>query len=122
VKVEHKPDSITVPLKRHADKNRGHHHIIYDSVDDKYVSVGTTSQPKKGKNSPNYNTHCDVLGNGKNTYLRRQGTVDNINNYFGSYSGKITSEAYEQGKKYAEKAKAKYLSKKRKKVTNVPNT
>ena len=107
---------VSVPLKRHRDKNKGHHHIIVDSIGDKYVSVGTSSQPTKGKKSksPNYRCETDILGNGKPTYLRRQGTVDEKTNYFGNRTGRMTTKDYERAKVYADRAKEKHFSKKKK--------
>ena len=108
---------FTVPLKRHWDKNGGHHHIIFDSIDDNYVSVGTTSKLKKGKNSNSTNYRCenDILGNGQVTYLRRKGTVDKKSNYFGEKVGKMSVKDYKQAKTYAYRAKENYLSQKKKK-------
>ena len=107
---------VLVSLKRHRDKNKGHHHIIVDSVGDKYVSVGASSKATKGKNSksPNYRCETDILGNGKPTYLRRQGTVDIKSNYFGSRIGQMTITDYGRAKVYADRAKEKYLLKKKK--------
>ena len=45
---------VTVLLKRHRDSQGNHNHVILEDIDDRHVSVGTTSRPKKGKNSPNY--------------------------------------------------------------------
>ena len=107
---------ISVPLKRHRDKNNGHYHIIVDSVEDQYVSVGTSSKATKGKHSksPNYRCEADILGSGQPTYLRRQGTVDKKTNYFGSRQGPMTVKDYERVRIYGERAKQKYLAKKKK--------
>ena len=108
---------VQVLLKKHRDKNHGHYHAIMDAVDDKYVSVGTTSKPTKGakSKSPNYKCEQDILGNGQTTYLRRQATVDKKSNYFDGRSGKMSSKDYERARIYAERAKQKYLSRKKKK-------
>ena len=45
---------IQVIIKTHNDTKGGHPHIIVDNVDNKHVSVGLSTKPKKGKNSPNY--------------------------------------------------------------------
>ena len=104
---------VTVLLKRHGDNKGGHHHVILDDIDDKHVSVGLTTQKKKGKNSTNYNCKSDVLGNGKFSYMRRQGTVDRKENYFEPKSGKMTKEAYDQAQIYGDRAKQKYLAQKK---------
>ena len=87
-----------------------------DSVDDKYISVGTSSKPKKGKNSnsPNYRCETDILGNGNPTYLRRQAVVDKKTNYVGSRMGIMTVKDHERARVYADKAKQKYFAKKKK--------
>ena len=114
--MEKKNAFISVFLKRHRDKNRGHHHIVMDSVDDNFVSVGTSSKATKGKNSnsPNYRCETDILGNGKLTYLRRQAIIDKKTNYYGSQMGTMSVKDYERARKYADKAKQKYLAKKKK--------
>ena len=112
---------VSVTLKRHRDKNDGHRHVILENIEDKHVSVGLTTKVKKGKNSTNYNCKSDVLGNGENSYMRRQGTVDLQSNYFSPTIGLMTEEAYEQAKIYGERAKQRYLDKKEK-VMTVPNT
>lgn len=112
---------VSVLLKKHGDKNGGHHHVILEDIEDKHVSVGLTTDPKKGKNSTNYNCKCDVLGNGENSYMRRQGTVDFQKKYYEPTTGKMTEEAYAQAKVYGERAKQRFLEKKEK-VTTVPNT
>ena len=104
---------VSVLLKKHRDKNGGHHHVILEDIEDKHVSVGLTTDFKKGKNSTNYDCRGDVLGNGKASYMRRQGTVDFQENYFNPRHGKMTEEAYAQAKVYGERAKQKYFEKKK---------
>lgn len=113
---------VSVLLKKHGDKNGGHHHVILEDIEDKHVSVGLTTQKTKGKKSKskNYNCKCDVIGNGENSYMRRQGTVDFQKNYYEPTTGKMTEEAYAQAKVYGERAKQKFLEKKEK-VTTVPS-
>ena len=106
---------VFVLLKRHRDSQGNHHLVILEDIDDKYVSVGTTTRPKKGNNSPNYKCENDIIGNGKSTYLRRQGTVDYRNNYTDPKRGRMTTKDYAQAKIYGERAKEKYLSNKKKK-------
>ena len=72
---------VTVLLKRHRDSQGNHNHVILEDIDDRHVSVGITTSPKKGKNSPNYKCQNDIIGNGKLSYLRRQGIVDLKTNY-----------------------------------------
>lgn len=104
---------MSVILKRHRDKNNGHRHVILGDIDDKHVSVGLTSKKKKGRNSTNYDCKSDVIGNGENSYMRRQGTVDYKSNYFSPTTGQMAEKAYEQAKIYGERAKERYLNKKR---------
>lgn len=108
-------DTFSVPLKRHKDKNRGHWHVILETFDGFHVSVGTTSKPKKGKKATGTNYPCenDILGNGKPTYLRRQGNVDFTENYYGKKSGKMTQKDYRQAMIYGARAKQKFLQKKK---------
>lgn len=66
---------IQVIIKTHNDTKGGHPHIIVDNVDNKHVSVGLSTKPKKGKNSPNYKLEKSPLNDGKQSFMRRQGTV-----------------------------------------------
>lgn len=68
---------ISVRIKRHRDKNGGHHHIIVEDIDNKHVSVGLTTKQTKGKNSNRKNYPCErnPLGGKEKSYLRTQGTV-----------------------------------------------
>ena len=101
-------------LKRHRDKNGGHQHVILENIEDKHVSVGLSSKSKKGRNSTNYKCETDILGNGKASFLRRQGTVDSMTNYDSPRSAKMTEKDYAQAKVYGERAKRKYLDKRKK--------
>ena len=106
---------IPVRLKRHRDINGGHRHIILENIGDRYVSVGLSSKNKKGSNSTNYQCENDILGSGSRSYMRRQGTVDKIKNYYGNETtGVMTPKDYRQARIYGERAKEKYLSKKKK--------
>ena len=106
---------IPVTLKRHGDKKGGHPHVILENIDDKHVSVGLSSDSMKGKNSPNYRCENDVVGNGKQSFLRRQGTVDFVENYYEKTTGRMTEKDFSQAKVYGERAKQKYLDEKNKK-------
>lgn len=105
---------VTVPVKKHKDNNGHHYHGIIDSLEENYVSVGFTTSKTKGKGTHNYKLKIDPLDNGKNSYMRRQGTVDKKKNYYNDYKGKMTPKDHAKAKEYAEKAKQKYISKKRK--------
>ena len=76
-KVNMKESLIPVRIKRHRDKNGGHHHIIVEDFDNKHVSVGLTTRKTKGENSTRKNYKCEVnpLGGSGESYLRRQGMV-----------------------------------------------
>lgn len=110
-----KNDDVAVKIKTHKDKNGGHPHIIVEDIDDKHVSVGLTHDMKKGKNSTNYPLESKPLGGKKTSYIHRQGTVDKKTSYIGNRTGKVTKKDYESVKKYADKAKNKYIEKKDKK-------
>ena len=102
-------------LKRHRDKQGNHHHVILEDIEDSHVSVGTTTKVKKGKNSTNYGCESDIVGTGKRSYLRRQGTVDKKENYYDAKTGLMTEKDFNQAKIYGERAKEKYLAEKNKK-------
>ena len=106
---------ISVLLKRHRDSRGNHKHVILEDIDDSHVSVGTTTKPKKGKNSPNYKCENDIIGNGKQSYLRRQGIVDLKENYSDPSQGRMSEKDYAQAKVYGQRAKEKYLAEKKKK-------
>lgn len=113
---------VNVVVKTHQDNNGGHPHIIVDDIDNKHISVGLTTKPKKGKNSPNYKLEQSPLNDGKQSYMRRQGTVASTSEYTSPRKGEMTSNDYLKAKEYGEKAKQKYLDKKYKKSNDVPNT
>lgn len=106
---------VTVDIKTHKDSNGGHFHIIMDDIDDKYVSVGLSTQAKKGKNGgTNYSMEKNPLDNGKHSYMRRQGIVDSKRFYLNSQKGTITINDYNVAKKYSDRALNKYLENKKK--------
>lgn len=113
---------ITVTIKFKNDKNGGHNHVIVDNIDDNHVSVGLSTKPKKGKNSPNYTLDISPLLDGQTSYMRRQGTVAPKKSYGKPREGKMTEKNLERAKRYGEKAKKKYIEKKNKKNNDVPNT
>lgn len=109
---------IPVKIKKHRDKNGGHNHIILETFENKHVSVGLTTREKKGENSTNKNYRCEVdpLGQGKESYMRRQGTVAKIKEYAPKEkTGKVTTRDYEKARSYGERAKQKYLEKQKNK-------
>lgn len=111
---EPKTSFVSVLLKRHRDTQGNHNHVILEDIDDKHVSVGTTTRAKKGKNSPNYKCENDIIGNGEQSYLRRQGIVDFKTNYSDPKQGRMTIKDYAQAKIYGQRAKEKYLAQKKK--------
>ncbi len=112
---------IPVTIKNHKDKHGGHPHIIVDNVDNCHVSVGLSTKPKKGKNSPNYKLEVSPLGDGKQSYARRQGTVAPKKEYERPRNGKMTPKDHAKIQEYGAKAKKKYLDK-NKKSSELPNT
>lgn len=112
---------VSVTIKNHKDKRGGHPHIIIENIEDKHVSVGLSTKPKKGNNAPNYKLETSPLGDGKQSYARRQGIVDAQKNYEKPRKGKLTPKDYSRVKEYADKAKKKYLEK-TKKSSEPPNT
>ena len=110
-----KDKDIPVTIKNHKDKNGGHPHVIVDNIDNKHVSVGLSTKPKKGKNSPNYALEKSPLNDGKTSYMRRQGTVAPQGEYEKPRKGSMTPKDYNRAKEYGDKAKKKYIEKKDKK-------
>ena len=111
-------DLIPVKIKTHKDKKGGHPHIIMDDIDNNHVSVGLSTQKKKGKGKKsgiNYSLEQSPLNDGKNSFMRRQGTIAPKSKYSNPQNGAMTSKDYEQAKKYADRAKQKYIDKKNKK-------
>lgn len=106
---------VPVTIKTHNDNKGGHPHVIVDNIGDKHVSVGLSTQAKKGKNSPNYKLSKSPLDDGKQSYMRRQGTVAPVQSYHTPRKGTMLPKDYEQAEKYGEKAKRKYLEKSAKK-------
>lgn len=113
-----KPEVVNEPLipvviKRRNDNNYGHFHVIFDTFEEHHSSVGITKHPKKGKNSTNYDCKNSIMNNDIRSYARRQGTVAPVSSYSkNTYSGNMTKTAHEQAKKYAERAKEKFLANK----------
>ncbi len=112
IKVTERKGLIEVNIKFHGDKNGGHNHVIVEDIDDKHVSVGLTTKSKKGKNHPNLPLEQSPLGDGKESFVRRQGTVAPKKEYKAPRKGKMTQNDYTKVKKIGEKAKKKYLEEK----------
>lgn len=112
---------ITVDMKMHRDNNDGHHHIIVDNYENKHVSVGTTTDPFKGKNHPNIHLGYSVLNNEQESHMHRQGTVDLQSNYYNPHKGQMTLKDFERAKQIGEKAKLKHIAEQEKKKNNKPN-
>ncbi len=116
-----KSNDIQVQIKRHDDKNGGHNHVIVGNVDDRHVSVGLTTKAKKGKNAPNYKLDKSPLQDGKQSFMRRQGSVYPKKEYYDARHGTMTKKDYAKAKEYGERAKQKYIAEKDKKSNEVPN-
>lgn len=119
-----KGELITVTIKFKNDNNGGHPHVIVDNIDDNHVSVGLTTDSKKGKNAPNKKLTVSPIPvkKGKSSFMHRQGTVAPKKAYRKPRTGKMTSEDLERAKQYGERAKQKYIKNKHKKNNDVPNT
>lgn len=109
-----KEKDISVKIKTHKDKNGGHPHAIMCDIDDKHVSVGFSTQKKKGKNGgTNYLLEKSPLNDGKHSYMCRQAIVAPVSEYEKPRKGVMTPKDYERAKQYAQKAKQKYIEKKK---------
>ncbi len=115
INVKESKDLVVVTIKFHGDKNGGHNHVIVDNIGDNHVSVGVSTKSKKGKNHPNYPLEQSSLGDGKKSYMRRQGMVAPKKEYMSPRKGKMTEKDYAQAKVYADRAKEKYKKEQEKK-------
>lgn len=106
---------IPITIKTHHDKKGGHPHVIMDNIDNKHVSVGLSTKPTKGKGSKNYRMEKSPFDDGKQSYMRRQGTVAPKSEYAGQRKGTLTPKDYAQAKVYGDRAKQKYLDEKKNK-------
>lgn len=106
---------VPVQIKDHMDNMGGHPHAIMDNVDDCHVSVGLSTHAKKGRNHPNRTMDKSPLGDGKQSYMRRQACVYPIDEYVNPRCGAMSQSDYDYAKQAAEKAKQKYLEQKNKK-------
>lgn len=106
---------IPVQIKDHNDINGGHPHAIMDNIDNCHVSVGLSTKKTKGKKGGNnYPMQKSPLCDGKDSYMRRQAGVYPVREYNNPRNGAMTEKDYAQAKKYADKAKQKYIAKKNK--------
>lgn len=108
-----KTNLVPVDIKTHKDKNGGHPHVIVDNVDKNHVSVGLSTKPTKGKNHPNIPLEKSPLDDGKNSFMRRQGTVAPTGEYDHPRKGTMTPKDYDKAKEIGAKAKQKYLTEKK---------
>lgn len=104
---------IPVQIKTHQDKNGGHYHVVLETFDEKHVSVGLTTKPKKGKGAKNYRLEKSPLDDGKTSYMRRQGTVASKGEYKNPRKGSMTPKDYNRAKEYGDRAKQKHLQEKK---------
>ena len=114
-----KQKTVPVTVKKHRDKNGSHNHVILGNIGNNHVSVGLTTQAKKGRNSTNYRLEKDTLDIGqkgykpkKVTYMRRQGTVAKKTDYFQERKGSMVKKDYKKAMEYGNTAKEKFLQKK----------
>ena len=115
IAVKESKKFVVVTIKFHGDKNGGHNHVIVEDLDDNHVSVGLTTRKKKGKNHPNFPLEQSPLNDGKESYMRRQGTVAPKKEYMSPRTGKMTKNDYAQAKVYADRAKEKHKKEQEKK-------
>lgn len=81
-KSESKIKYGTMPIRRYKKenyKNKAHYHVIVDSNDDQYFSVGLTSDNPKNKR--NQKLHKVYESNGKIARMKRSATIDKKNTY-----------------------------------------
>ena len=116
-KKKKEPVWVPVRIKKHVDQNGGHHHVILEDLEDNHVSVGLSTRSKKGRNSnsTNYKLDRDPLGGNKDSYMRRQGTVDKKDRYYRERGGSMSPKDFAKAREYGEKAKKKYFQTKEKK-------
>jgi len=105
---------VPVTIKWRDDKQGGHNQVILENIDNKHVSVGLTTKASKGKGSTNYKLENDPLGKGKTSYMRRQGTVAPQTEYKDPRKGNMTPKDHARATEYGERAKQKYINKKKK--------
>ena len=74
---------------------------------------GLAPNRKKGKILRNYKLEISPLGDGKQSYMRRQGTVAPKGEYKQPRNGAMTKKDFAKAKEYGEKAKAKVSEGKR---------
>lgn len=103
---------VDVEIRTHKDAKGGHPHIMVDTVGDKNVSVGTTHDKYKGKKHANIPLEVNPLGENRQAYMRKQGTVDKKENYSSTkQKGKMTVTDNVKAKQIGERAKQKELNK-----------
>lgn len=108
------PNDVLVKIKTHKDKKGGHPHVILENFEKNHVSVGLSTHATKGKGSKNYRLEKSPLNDGKNSFMRRQGTVAPMGEYENPRKGAMSPKDYAQAKIYGERAKQKYFDKQKK--------
>ena len=103
---------VDVEIRKHNDAMGGHPHIMVDTVGDKNVSVGITHDKYKGKKHANIPLEVNPLGENRQAYMRKQGTVDSDENYSQiRKTGKLTDTDNAKAKQIGERAKQKERNK-----------
>lgn len=108
-------DIQEVFIKYYRDTNDSHPNVIGGSVDNKYISVGLTTEKFKGKsNNTGTNKQIDInpLDDNVKGYLRRSCTIDDKNKFTGNYIGILSNDDANWVKGMSNKAKEKYKNKK----------
>ncbi len=114
--MKDKKENIPVTIKTHQDKKGGHPHVIMGDIDNNHVSVGLSTKHRKGKKGGmNYALEKSPLDDGKNSFMRRQGTVAPKKEYVRKRKGSMTPNDYARAKIYGDRAKQKYLDEKKNK-------
>lgn len=110
-KISTKEQFVPVKIKRLRDKKDAHHHVITGSIDNKYISVGLTTKPKKGKGNSNIKLKADPLGTKEDSFMKKQGTVERQKAYFDPKEGHMTVNDFSKAEKIGKKAKEKHIRK-----------
>ena len=99
-----------MPIKRYKVSN--HYHVIADEIEDKYISVGLTSD--KPNNNDNQKMHKVYESNKKIARLKNSATIDKKNRYSKENAKfNIDKASEEKVKKMANNKKDKYVKNKK---------
>ncbi len=77
-----------------------------------HVSVGLTTDQRKGKGNTNFPLHRSIFEDEETSYMHRAGTVDNVKMYHSECVGVMDDRDLERAKAYGARAKEKYKRKK----------